>query len=302
MAKLWAHVTDPPPAPSLKRPDLPAGLRRGGRARDRQGPERSATPRPPSSPPRSTRRSAGQRSGLAPDGLQVTRAAAAPVLQAPPPPPPAPASGEAEHDLFIAEPAPGPSAPRAGRLGVSASGAGQRRHAGLGASAAVADERRDAGRGAPSPPAPSAGPPVARPPPGRPQPRSSTKRRWPIVAALALLAGGARRGRGPGRRLVRRRRRQTGRRRRARCRPRSARCRPTRSTGSATRPCELKGNVATVTLKTNGLLDGQPHAMHIHAGEKGACPTVGGRAGSTTATSRSARSTARRSTATRASP
>ena len=22
MAKLWAHVTDPPPAPSLKRPDL----------------------------------------------------------------------------------------------------------------------------------------------------------------------------------------------------------------------------------------------------------------------------------------
>jgi len=37
---------------------------------------------------------------------------------------------------------------------------------------------------------------------------------------------------------------------------------------------ELKGDVATVTLKTNGLVDGQPHAMHIHAGEKGACPTV----------------------------
>jgi hypothetical protein len=37
---------------------------------------------------------------------------------------------------------------------------------------------------------------------------------------------------------------------------------------------ELKGNVATVSLKSNGLLDGQPHAMHIHAGEKGACPTV----------------------------
>ena len=36
----------------------------------------------------------------------------------------------------------------------------------------------------------------------------------------------------------------------------------------------LNGNVATVTLKTNGLLDGEPHAMHIHAGEKGACPTV----------------------------
>jgi hypothetical protein len=37
---------------------------------------------------------------------------------------------------------------------------------------------------------------------------------------------------------------------------------------------QLNGNVATVSLKTNGLLDGQPHAMHIHAGEKGACPTV----------------------------
>jgi len=36
----------------------------------------------------------------------------------------------------------------------------------------------------------------------------------------------------------------------------------------------LKGNVATVSLTTKGLLDGAPHAMHIHAGEKGACPTV----------------------------
>jgi hypothetical protein len=42
--------------------------------------------------------------------------------------------------------------------------------------------------------------------------------------------------------------------------------------GNAT--VELNGNVATVSLKTNGLLDGEPHAMHIHAGEKGACPTV----------------------------
>lgn len=42
--------------------------------------------------------------------------------------------------------------------------------------------------------------------------------------------------------------------------------------GNAT--LQLKGNVATVSLKTNGLVDGQPHAMHIHAGEKGACPTV----------------------------
>jgi len=37
---------------------------------------------------------------------------------------------------------------------------------------------------------------------------------------------------------------------------------------------QLNGNKATVTLTTNGLLNGVPHAMHIHAGEKGECPTV----------------------------
>jgi hypothetical protein len=42
--------------------------------------------------------------------------------------------------------------------------------------------------------------------------------------------------------------------------------------GNAT--VRLNGNVAQVTLTTNGLLNGEPHAMHIHAGAKGACPTV----------------------------
>ncbi len=37
---------------------------------------------------------------------------------------------------------------------------------------------------------------------------------------------------------------------------------------------QLNGNVATVTLTTDGLLNNAPHAMHIHAGEKGECPTV----------------------------
>ncbi len=40
--------------------------------------------------------------------------------------------------------------------------------------------------------------------------------------------------------------------------------------GSAT--IHLNGDVASVTVDTNGLLDGQPHAMHIHAGGKGICP------------------------------
>lgn len=40
--------------------------------------------------------------------------------------------------------------------------------------------------------------------------------------------------------------------------------------GSAT--VRLDGDVATVTLRTSGLLNGLPHAMHIHAGGRGVCP------------------------------
>ena len=34
----------------------------------------------------------------------------------------------------------------------------------------------------------------------------------------------------------------------------------------------LNGNVATVTITTSGLLDGNPHPLHIHAGKRGICP------------------------------
>jgi hypothetical protein len=43
-------------------------------------------------------------------------------------------------------------------------------------------------------------------------------------------------------------------------------------TGSGTANVRLNGDVASVTLDTNGLLNGSPHAMHIHAGGKGVCP------------------------------
>lgn len=43
-------------------------------------------------------------------------------------------------------------------------------------------------------------------------------------------------------------------------------------TGSGTASVRLNGNVASVTIDTNGLLNGSPHAMHIHAGGKGVCP------------------------------
>jgi hypothetical protein len=37
---------------------------------------------------------------------------------------------------------------------------------------------------------------------------------------------------------------------------------------------KLNGNSAAITVDTNGLLGGAPHAMHIHAGGIGKCPTA----------------------------
>lgn len=43
-------------------------------------------------------------------------------------------------------------------------------------------------------------------------------------------------------------------------------------TGSGTAMVHLKGNQATVTIKTQGLLADAPHAQHFHIGAKGQCP------------------------------
>ncbi len=45
-----------------------------------------------------------------------------------------------------------------------------------------------------------------------------------------------------------------------------------RVTGNGNASLQLHGNKVTVTLDTNGLLNGEPHAMHIHAGGQGICP------------------------------
>jgi hypothetical protein len=42
--------------------------------------------------------------------------------------------------------------------------------------------------------------------------------------------------------------------------------------GNGTANLRLDGNRLTVTVTTAGLLDGAPHALHIHAGAKGTCP------------------------------
>jgi hypothetical protein len=43
-------------------------------------------------------------------------------------------------------------------------------------------------------------------------------------------------------------------------------------TGAGNVVMRLNGNVATVTITTSGLLDGNPHLLHIHAGKRGICP------------------------------
>ena len=62
-----------------------------------------------------------------------------------------------------------------------------------------------------------------------------------------------------------------------------------RVTGGGTATVRLDGNVAAVTLDAAGLLNGSPHAMHIHAGGKGAVPARVGGAPAQRARRRSAR-------------
>ncbi|HVP03554.1 MAG TPA: serine/threonine-protein kinase [Solirubrobacteraceae bacterium] len=45
-----------------------------------------------------------------------------------------------------------------------------------------------------------------------------------------------------------------------------------RVTGSGTATVRLNGDVAAVSVDAKGLLNGSPHAMHIHAGGQGECP------------------------------
>src|SRR5918992_407997 len=128
------------------------------------------------------------------------------------------------------------------------------------------------GPGTPPPQPPSGeqpGPPASRGPRG---PGGRDKRRWPVAAGLAVLAGvvaaaiilityssdDGSSNESLGERV-----------------PATLGPVPTNKVdglGDAT--LRLKGNMATVSLKTKGLLDGESHAMHIHAGEKGQCPTV----------------------------
>jgi serine/threonine protein kinase len=244
MAKLWAHVTDPPPSPSLKRPELVQAFddvvaratAKDPNQRYSKASELAAAV---------DRAVAEQNAELGPDALQATRAAETPPLD--------------QHDVFIAEPAHPPAQPPAA----------QPQHTAPPPRPPPGHDPQ--GTVAPPPQPPSggqSGPPKSRGPGG---PSGPDKRRWPVAAGLAVLAGAVAAAiilityssddgssnESLGEKV-----------------PATLGPVPTNKVdGRGDATLRLKGNVATVSLKTNGLLDGESHLMHIHAGEKGQCPT-----------------------------
>jgi serine/threonine protein kinase len=249
MAKLWAHVTDPPPSPSLKRPGLVKAFDdvvARATAKDPDDRYVRASELAAAVDRAAAEQQAQQSAEPGPDTLQPTRAAQAPSLD--------------QHDVFIAEPTPSATQPPVAQAQDTAPPPGP----------PPGDDPQ--GTVAPPPQPPSGeqpGPPESRGPGG---PGGRDKRRWPVAAGLAMLAGAVAAAiilityssddgssnESLGERV-----------------PATLGPVPTNKVdglGDAT--LRLKGNMATVSLKTNGLLDGEPHPMHIHAGEKGQCPTV----------------------------
>jgi serine/threonine protein kinase len=274
MAKLWAHVTDPPPSPSLKRPDLPPAFDEVvARATAKNPNDRYSKA---SELAAAVQSAAGQpESQIAPEGLQVTRAAAIPAAPSTPPDP-----SPVSHDVFVAGPSeapqqdfsapPPPQTPAPVEMQGTTPPPAQPPSGGVPTGAPVSGGPPSGG-----PPAgvPTGGLAGGVPPPTPPRAAGGSKRRWPMVAALALLVGGVAAA------VVlatgssddgNDNKQEAGERVPATLSPV-----PTNKVdGLGETTLRLNGNVATVSLTTNGLLDGQPHAMHIHAGEKGECPTV----------------------------
>ena len=247
MAKLWAHVQDPPPLPSTVRPELadafddivaratakdpehryatagalaavvrravdPAGVRaplrrRGGRRADHRSARRDAR--------RDVRRAAARR---APRRRRRPRRA-----RATPPPPPPPPRGAAAAAPVLAEDAGGPSLRRGTgeREGSSSAkdGGGLRRRAKPLAALAVL--------------------------------------LIGVVVAAVVLGGGGSDGDKPVGQAV------DG---------KLAAVPTNQVTGSGDAIMRLHDNTLTVSIDSTGLLDGAPHAIHIHAGGKGTCP------------------------------
>jgi hypothetical protein len=251
MAKLWAHVSDPPPLPRTVRPELPKAFDDiVGRATAKEPDRRYATAGDLGMAVREAvgRQEGRERASAAP----VVAPAASPfatrdetfvgdeetVVHPPPPATPIPAPPPP-----VAPPPPPPPPPR-------------------GAMAAAP---------VPAPETPGAATPkrAARPRGGASRDGGALKRRAKPLAALALLlvavvvavvlmGSGGSKDEVAGQRV-----------------DASLGPVPTnRVTGKGSAVMHLDGDLLTISIDTSGLLDGAPHAVHIHAGRKGICPTA----------------------------
>jgi protein kinase-like protein len=250
MAKLWAHVTDPPPLPRTERPELVQAFDDiVGRATAKDPNDRFPT--------------AGALSAAVHDALQEQQAQPAQPLV------PAPVDMQlpvTRDETFAGLPMPPEPEPVAA------------------ASPPPPDAAAFAGGGAapPQPPRGAAAGPVASrreppPPPGRRGGRGSGgggRRRYlvPVIGVLVVAAAAvaALSLSGSDETKPKKAAAPVGQRITGRATPV-----PTnRVNGNGTATMRLNGKNLTVSVDTKGLLNGAPHALHIHAGRKGTCPTA----------------------------
>jgi hypothetical protein len=265
MAKLWAHVTDPPPLPRTERPELVEAFDDiVGRATAKDPEDRFAT--------------AGELAAAVADAVGLQQQAGQHRAAAPPAIPAdlglAATRDESFHQAPPVRPADSPPA------------AAGREPAGVGAGASPPGSPANAEfHEPPPPPRGAAGAPAAgrrEPPPGRRAGRGSAggggwfgRHRVPLIGALGLalaavaafaLLGGSDNKTTPTK---------------AAAPPPGQRINgklgavPTNKVnGDGTATMRLNKRSLTVSIDTKGLLNGAPHALHIHAGGKGLCPTA----------------------------
>jgi serine/threonine-protein kinase len=264
MAKLWAHVTDPPPLPRTQRPELVEDFDDVvGRATAKDPEDRFAT--------------AGALAAAVDDAVGRQRQADQRRAAAPPAMPADVGPGATREESFAASP----------RRGTGTPPRPDREPAGVGAGPPPPDPPADAAFQEPPPPPPrgAAGVPAAGrrepPPPARRTGRGSGggggwfgRHRGPVigallvavlaVAAFALLGGSDDKtapttaAAPPGQRI-------NG----------NLGAVPTNKVnGDGTGTMRLNKRSLTVSINTKGLLNGAPHAVHIHAGGKGTCPNA----------------------------
>jgi hypothetical protein len=233
VAKLWAHVSDPPPLPRSEAPHLVQAF--------------------DDVVARATAKDPDDRYGSAGEFAAAVREAVA--------------EQETHED-------------RAGQAAqlVGATGSGSLSTCG---EDIFVDERADRPTALGTGRAPDSGPPIVAPPAARQAHHAPAggrpieepwlrRRRWPVAAAIAVLAcaaavvvllssGSSTGSKAPSGRRI------------------SGGLTPVptnRVKGSGSAVVRLDGTVATVSLTTNNLVDGPPHALHIHAGARGQCPSA----------------------------